>query len=446
MSKPFHEPPIQRGHPIYRMMLPWVGSAVSRYHRIAGTEGIEHVPEPGVPVILVCNHQNGLMDPLIHCGLLRRHQVHWLTRSDIFYHPVARFLMFSFNQMPIFRQRDRLPDIDARNRRIFEICVERLRCGAVIGLFPEGNHHGSKSIRPLKRGFVDLLDLGLKTDPALARLQLLPVGLDYEQYDGFRRRLRYRVGAPIPYLDAVDPETQRLQPSILASRVATALRALSPDIQPERGYGALAPYVRALRTTERSGPEWEATSAHLAALGTADDAALERVARAWDAVHRAGAERWGRPEDWGRTPAEARRSAVWIPFLAPFAALAGAPTAWLLPWLHRQGARRIKDVCFRSTFHMTLAMVLFPAVWAVEAAGIAWLWNSGLPAGVEWGLAAVSLAAGARFAGWWWGHALDFRGARQARQFWQHHEVADLWRTYIAAVTSMPQASNAPHP
>ncbi|MEN9812949.1 MAG: hypothetical protein RL479_1635 [Verrucomicrobiota bacterium] len=194
MSKPFHEPPIQRGHPIYRMMLPWVGSAVTRYHRITGTEGIEKIPEPGVPVILVCNHQNGLMDPLIHCGLMRQHQVHWLTRSDIFYHPVARFLMFSFNQMPIFRQRDRLPDIDARNRRIFEICVERLRCGAVIGLFPEGNHHGSKSIRPMKRGFVDLLDLGLKTDPTLARLQLLPVGLDYEQYDGFRRRLRYRVG------------------------------------------------------------------------------------------------------------------------------------------------------------------------------------------------------------------------------------------------------------
>ncbi len=77
MSKPFHEPPIQRGHPIYRMMLPWVGSAVTRYHRITGTEGIEKIPEPGVPVILVCNHQNGLMDPLIHCGLMRQHQVHF---------------------------------------------------------------------------------------------------------------------------------------------------------------------------------------------------------------------------------------------------------------------------------------------------------------------------------------------------------------------------------
>jgi 1-acyl-sn-glycerol-3-phosphate acyltransferase len=446
MSKPFHEPPIQRGHPIYRMMLPWVGSAVSRYHRITGTEGIEKIPEPGVPVILVCNHQNGLMDPLIHCGLMRQHQVHWLTRSDIFYHPVARFLMFSFNQMPIFRQRDRLPDIDARNRRIFEICVERLRCGAVIGLFPEGNHHGSKSIRPMKRGFVDLLDLGLKTDPTLARLQLIPVGLDYEQYDGFRRRLRYRVGDPIPYLDAVDPEKNSLQPSILASRVATALRNLCPDIQPERGYGALAPYVRALRTTERCGPEWEATAAHLATLGTADEAALEHVARAWDAVHRAGAEHWGRPEDWGRTPAEARRAALWIPLLAPLAAAAGAPTAWILPLLHRQGLRRIKDVCFRSTFHMTLAMALFPLVWAVEAIGIAWAWDSGLPAFAEWGVAAMGLAAGSRFAGWWWGHALDFRGAWQARRFWKQKEVADLWRAYITAVTSMPHLSNAPRP
>ena len=439
MSKPFHEPPIQRGHLIYRILLPWVGSAVTRYHRITGTEGIEKFPEPGTPVILVCNHQNGLMDPLIHCGLLRKHQVHWLTRSDIFYNPVARYLMFSFNQMPIFRQRDRLPDIDLRNRRIFEICVQRLRHGAVIGLFPEGNHHGSKSIRPLKRGFVDMLDLALKTDSDLARLQLIPVGLDYEQYDGFRRRLRYRVGDPIPYLDAVDPENGSLQPPILASRVASALRSLTPDIQPERGYGALLPYVRSLRTTERSGPDWEATAAHLAAIGTADGASLEAIARAWDAVRHADGGRWGRPEDWGRTPAEARRAPLWIPALAPLAIAAGAPTAWVLPLLDRQGRTRIQDVCFRSTFHMTAAMFLFPAVWAVEAAVLAWAWTSGLPGFVEWFVAAVGLAAGARFAGWWWGHALDWWGARRAKRFWQTPAVADLWRSYITTVTSAPR-------
>jgi hypothetical protein len=96
-------------------------------------------------------------------------------------------------------------------------------------------------------------------------------------------------------------------------------------------------------------------------------------------------------------------------------------------------------VCFRSTFHMTAAMFLFPAVWAVEAAVLAWAWTSGLPGFVEWFVAAVGLAAGARFAGWWWGHALDWWGARRAKEFWQTPAVADLWRSYITTVTSAPR-------
>ena len=163
MSKPFHEPPIQSRHLGYGLALPWVSAAISRFHRIEGAEGLEHVPAPGTPLIIVANHQNGLMDPLVLCSLLSRHQIHWLTRSDIFYKPIVRFFLFSFNMLPIFRRRDRLADIGERNQRIFEICVERLNIGAVIGLYPEGNHNGERSLRPLKRGVIDLLNLSQTT-------------------------------------------------------------------------------------------------------------------------------------------------------------------------------------------------------------------------------------------------------------------------------------------
>ena len=196
MSKPFHLPPIQRTHPLYRVTVPWVASAVTRFHRITGTDGMEHLPPPGEPMVLISNHQNGLMDPLVHCTLLGGHQVHWLTRSDVFNGRFLRFLLFGFNMMPIFRRRDRLTDINERNQRIFEVCVARLDRGATVGLYPEGNHAGEPSLRPLKRGVTDLLAMARRAHPDLACIHLVPVGLDYEDYGAFRRNLRYRVGAP----------------------------------------------------------------------------------------------------------------------------------------------------------------------------------------------------------------------------------------------------------
>ena len=136
MKKTFHEPPVQKTYVGYSLAIQFVRSAVSRFHRMEGAEGSELVPDTNVPMIMVSNHQNGLMDPLISCFLAANHQIHWLTRADIFKNPLVRKLLFSFNQMPIFRQRDRLSDAKERNQRIFEICVDRLEYGSLHWAFP----------------------------------------------------------------------------------------------------------------------------------------------------------------------------------------------------------------------------------------------------------------------------------------------------------------------
>ena len=151
-KKPFHEPPIQSRHWAYDLAVQLVRSAVTRFHRIQGIDGIEHITDAKTPTIVVANHQNGLMDPLVLVSLINNSQVHWLTRADIFYKKITRTILFAFNQMPIFRQRDRISDARERNTRIFEICAERLRIGGRMGLFPEGNHRAMKSLRPLRRG------------------------------------------------------------------------------------------------------------------------------------------------------------------------------------------------------------------------------------------------------------------------------------------------------
>ncbi len=222
-DRSFVEPPIQRRHVGYGMAVHLVQSGVNRFHRIERVEGLENLPAPDEPMIMVGNHQNGLMDPIVQSAMLSPHQIHFLTRADVFYQKAVRSLLFSFNQMPIFRQRDKLADARERNQRIFEICAERLNIGATIGLFPEGNHRAVKILRPLRRGVVDIINNALKLNPEMKRLKLVPVGIDYEQMTDLRRRLSYRVGPAVRLDDLINPSTGGIPPGDLLERLKVAM-------------------------------------------------------------------------------------------------------------------------------------------------------------------------------------------------------------------------------
>ena len=441
MSKPFHEPPIQSRHLGYGLALPWVSAAITRFHRIEGAEGLEHVPAPGTPLIIVANHQNGLMDPLVLCSLLSRHQIHWLTRSDIFYKPIVRFFLFSFNMLPIFRRRDRLADIGERNQRIFEICVERLNIGAAIGLYPEGNHNGERSLRPLKRGVIDLLNLAQTTHEQLKNdLVLLPVGIDYEDYGSLRRRLRLRFGAPLDWASWIDSETGTIPANQASRAIAMALDALMVNVQPAKHYGVLNPYVQALRSTEQGADSWPRTRERIAALDSLSEPQLDAVAAAWAGAEAAGVGSEVRPEDLGTRPEEARKGTAWVWALAPFIVVPNALNALLSILLQAQARKRVKDICFVSTFKSAAGMVLYPVTWALVAAVLAVVAPPAeLGGGWTFVLALAGQAIASRLGVWWYGNALDERGRRRAKRFWADEKRAAAWTAYVNTIESSKQ-------
>ena len=230
MGKPVFTPPVQRSHLYYRLARILVWTGVTRYHRVKGTHGFHHFPEDDAPAIVVSNHQNGMMDPLVSCSFVPR-QIHWLTRADVFWNPIARHIMYGFNQMPIYRQRDRVADIRKRNDIIFDVCVERLRAGAMMGIFPEGNHAPFPSLRSFKGGLAALLELAVRRDPQLADIRVMPVGLDYEHYAEYKRQFQVRCGAAVPFKDLLDEEGQIDKPAF-NQRLREALRTVAVDIQP----------------------------------------------------------------------------------------------------------------------------------------------------------------------------------------------------------------------
>ena len=113
-KRPVIKPPVQRVSITYFLAQLLVSQGTKRFHRINVLTGMENFPKKKHPFIMVGNHQNGMMDPLNICGMTKT-QFHWLTRADVFWNPLARKILLSFNQMPIYRQKDRLPDLRERN-------------------------------------------------------------------------------------------------------------------------------------------------------------------------------------------------------------------------------------------------------------------------------------------------------------------------------------------
>ncbi|MEE2837668.1 MAG: 1-acyl-sn-glycerol-3-phosphate acyltransferase [Bacteroidota bacterium] len=438
-TRPILTPPVQVSHLYYRLTRPSVWSGITRYFRIRGLDGFDALPKPGTPAIFISNHQNGMMDPMPTCAFIPQ-QIHYLTRADVFWNPVFRHVLYGYNQQPIYRQRDKLADLRHRNDIIFDVCVERLKAGAAMALFPEGNHNPFPSIRPMKGGLAEMLARAARKHESLRDIQVIPIGLDYEHYADWRRQLRVRAGKPIPYADCLN-EDGTMDKVTFHDRVTKALKQVAVDIQPAEAQQVFHDGIRAKRTTELDAQDWEAIPVLLEAWRqrwSEDPAWAARVSeahRTWNDAHQASLAP-GRPEAWGQGPEDVRVCRAWVRLLDPFARLAQLPT-WPIAALIRQRVKKkVRKLEFVSTMRMGFAMVLFPTVWLIESA------VAGALAPEGWGVVA---AAGM----WVWGNVGSrlfgrfndamhtLRDAEDGRAFWhdpQHSDVREAWKNYLEAL------------
>lgn len=165
------------------------------YYSEVQLEGMENIPQ-NKPVLLLPNHQNGLLDPLILAAFIPNRRPYFLTRSDVFSHPVLRRIFTLFRMLPVYRMRDGRNTL-GKNQAIFDHCVELLKNGESVLLFPEANHNINRQVRPLSKGFTRIVFQALDQHPSL-NLELVPVGINYQRADGFPDRVLYCFGKPIP--------------------------------------------------------------------------------------------------------------------------------------------------------------------------------------------------------------------------------------------------------
>lgn len=197
--------------------------ALHGYFKKISVRGKENIPV-NRPVILVANHQNALIDPL----LLATHtklNPHFLTRASVFNNSFAAKALDYIRMLPVYRVRDGFSTIQ-QNQQIFDKTYEILKKNGTVIIFAEGSHSDVRNLRPLSKGFTRMA-FGLKDNYPETAPVILPVALDYSAHKRTGSIARITFGTPVP----VDMPPSKS--GLLTKSVQTALQGLVVEIPDE---------------------------------------------------------------------------------------------------------------------------------------------------------------------------------------------------------------------
>ena len=117
------------------------------YYRfsVAGTQ----VPREG-PVLLVANHPNSLLDPMLVAAVAGR-RVRFLAKAPLFVDRKVGWLVRGADSIPVHRKADGEASMEG-NVEMFSSVFAALAGGAAVAVFPEGISHNRPSLAPLRTG------------------------------------------------------------------------------------------------------------------------------------------------------------------------------------------------------------------------------------------------------------------------------------------------------
>ncbi len=174
----------------YRLGRVLVRAGVRLFYRRVVVHTPDHVPPRG-PAIFAATHPNSITDALVLGACVAR-PLHYVAHSGLFRRPLLGWLLPRCGVIPVYRPEDSPGPVD--NSGMFGACVEALRAGGAIGVFPEGTSHRDERVRRLRTGTARIaLEAEAQSDFTLG-VQLVPVGLNFEAPGRFRSDVVVLIG------------------------------------------------------------------------------------------------------------------------------------------------------------------------------------------------------------------------------------------------------------
>lgn len=330
------------------------------------------------PTIVIANHFGGLADALLLVAALDD-VPRILARDRIWRIPLVRRLMDAVGAIPVHKPEDRSTPVS--NADMFTAAYAALADGDTILIFPEGITVDDPRIARLKTGAARIA-LGARAD-GVAGIQIVPIGLHYEDKAALRSRVSVIVGEPVDLdatlaamgVDAPTPDDRDLVRT-LTDTFERRLREVAPDFENWREATDLTFAAEVALRAASADPDRPVSLAErdrlanrLAQAPPEDRAgilaAVERYRRDLEAVgmsDRGTYRGMGTAEFLRHVAGTLLLGAILVPF-----ALVGIATS-IPPLLVIFGLGKLPvSPAVKATLKPAAALVLFPLAWGVAA-------------------------------------------------------------------------------
>ncbi|MEO5510230.1 MAG: 1-acyl-sn-glycerol-3-phosphate acyltransferase [Longimicrobiales bacterium] len=173
---------------IERIITSTVGWAASIF------QPVERVgpPIPDGPVLVLANHPNALLDPLMIFHIAGR-PTRPLAKAPLFEQLFVGTLLRGMGGLPVFRPKDD-PTLLHRNDETFAAAIAALHAGDAVQIYPEGQSHSGPSMTPLRTGAARIALRAEAEHGWTLGLAIVPIGLTYSGKSLFRSRVVAQVG------------------------------------------------------------------------------------------------------------------------------------------------------------------------------------------------------------------------------------------------------------
>lgn len=393
---------------LYAVLLRMARIALRWYYREVQTLGIERVPV-GVPLLVVANHPNALMDPMLVATAMPR-RLTFTGKATLFEKPLLPAFLRRVGVVPLRRASDEAKRRSAggapdprRNLDAFKAIVSALAARQAVLIFPEGKSHDEPGMSPLKTGAARVALQAM--DAGVRDLMVLPVGLVFEDKAEPRTRVLVEIGEPLDLSDwssssapnAAETLTaeidRRLRTVTInfssledATEVASVSRLLVDSGHESLSLGSAAAFAETVSLIRRTDAVRQSLGDADAALVARADALRGRVRRIHESAARHGVQ-------LADAAIETRASAA-IGFVARESAIlatAGPLALWgrLTHWLPLRVARTIARRGSTSgadpaMYTVVAGLILVLACYALVGAAV-WHW-----AGIWWALVLIT--------------------------------------------------------
>ncbi|WP_157972787.1 lysophospholipid acyltransferase family protein [Aureibaculum luteum] len=213
----------------YQLVKVSISTGLFFYYKKIVVKGKSNIPRKGA-VLMVSNHKNALIDPLLIATTSPR-DIHFLTRASAFKIGLVKWILSTVNMLPIYRLRDGKQAL-AKNEAIFNYCFDLFNKRRSLLIFPEGTHDIRRWVRPLSKGFTRIAFGVFEKHPDV-QLFIIPVGLNYTNADKFGESVSIYYGKPVLANDFYDQNDFNGSAQKLKDVVSEKMKELTTHIEIE---------------------------------------------------------------------------------------------------------------------------------------------------------------------------------------------------------------------